>query len=347
MARGLAIYHFFSYSKNFLHNSSRALEWEPMYDLSKRMVTENPRLLLASLIALLAFWSTLVDFQPVENTVGRGGGVVDGAVRRQRRESLRLARLCGGGAWRKAAWIRKSTGTSSGSSLLSAVYVLGCGFRSILPRADVQRIALGGLVVVERVRWPIGRRGGVVLCPPMGCRCALSPATPGPPRGPSSHSLLVPLIVVAEICSWYAVLSTSYLGNAIEETLWAVTASLLIVGCLHLWSRCHRANRPWLLAAVVLGVAYVAFMATVDIPMYVSRWQADEASGRRVPDRDAGLRGRLVAPEYYLCVGRMAHGNPVDVPLFQRGRLVQYCPRPCPPVWAKTESLIAARQCPH
>ena len=30
--------------------------------------------------------------------------------------------------------------------------------------------------------------------------------------------LFLPLIVVAECASWYAVLTTSYLGNAVEET---------------------------------------------------------------------------------------------------------------------------------
>jgi hypothetical protein len=54
----------------------------------------------------------------------------------------------------------------------------------------------------------------------------------------------------------------------------------MVVSFVALWSRCAAAFRPFLAVGLVIGVAYVAFMATVDIPMYVSRWLADEARGR-------------------------------------------------------------------
>jgi hypothetical protein len=60
----------------------------------------------------------------------------------------------------------------------------------------------------------------------------------------------------------------------------------------------------------------------------------------RVPEPCARLRGRLVAPECYLRLGPVAGGNSVDVPLFQRGRLVQYCPRSRPSVWVKAERWL-------
>src|SRR5262249_35563916 len=92
--------------------------------------------------------------------------------------------------------------------------------------------------------------------------------------------LVVPLIAVAEVCSWSAVLTTCYLGNVLEESIWALSAGLLLVGCVVLWGRCRAARRPFLAAALVLGTLYVTFMCLVDIPMYLSRWEADEASGR-------------------------------------------------------------------
>jgi hypothetical protein len=39
----------------------------------------------------------------------------------------------------------------------------------------------------------------------------------------------------------------------------------------------------------VLGTLYVTFMCLVDIPMYLSRWQADEASGRTYLSVPQGL----------------------------------------------------------
>ncbi len=35
--------------------------------------------------------------------------------------------------------------------------------------------------------------------------------------------LLLPIIIVAELFSWYAIISTNYAGAVIEETLWTLT----------------------------------------------------------------------------------------------------------------------------
>jgi hypothetical protein len=174
--------------------------------------------------------------------------------------------------------------------LLSAVYVFGCGFRSILPRADVQRIGLYDSWVSSVM---VGRSVAMVaeLC--FMAQLALLLHTiarrAGCRFGVVVSRLLVPLIAAAEVCSWTAVLTTSYLGNVAEESLWALSASLLIVSCLQLWPRCRRGYRYFLTAALAVGALYVLFMCTVDIPMYVSRWVTDEASGRTYLSLDQGL----------------------------------------------------------
>ena len=101
--------------------------------------------------------------------------------------------------------------------------------------------------------------------------------------------LIVPLIAVAETCSWTAVLTTNYLGNACEETLWAVSAALLLIGCAALWPRCDARTRRLLAIPFVAGPGYLLFMATVDIPMYLTRWRADQAAGRAYLSLGAGL----------------------------------------------------------
>src|SRR5262249_15669192 len=114
--------------------------------------------------------------------------------------------------------------------------------------------------------------------------------------------LIVPLIGVAEVCSWYAVVTTCYLGNAIEESICTLPAVLLMVGSVLLWSRCAVRCRPFLATALALGIAYVAFMCLVDVPMYVSRWLADEATGRQYLTFSQGLQDvwtrRLVTFEW-------------------------------------------------
>jgi hypothetical protein len=101
--------------------------------------------------------------------------------------------------------------------------------------------------------------------------------------------LIVPFIAVAECFSWYAVLTTNYVGNACEESIWTLSAALLVVGLLGV-----RARRPelrrFLTRALVVGVGYVVFMCTVDVPMYISRYRADQAAGRVYLGLREGLR---------------------------------------------------------
>jgi hypothetical protein len=173
---------------------------------------------------------------------------------------------------------------------LSAVYVLGCAFRAILPRADVQRI---GLFDSWASSVMAGRSVATVaeLC--FAAQWALllyHTAQHANSRfGVVVSKLLVPLIVAAEICSWYGVLTTAYIGNAIEESIWALSASLLVVSFLALWPRSSVASRPFLATVILLGAGYVAFMCTVDVPMYVTRWLTDEANGRQYLSLSQGL----------------------------------------------------------
>ena len=92
---------------------------------------------------------------------------------------------------------------------------------------------------------------------------------------------IVPMILVAETCSWYAVLTTSNLGHVIEESLWGFSAAMLVASLVYLWPRADRALRPLLLVASVLGLAYVFYMLHIDVPMYWSRWVQDEGQGRQ------------------------------------------------------------------
>jgi hypothetical protein len=173
--------------------------------------------------------------------------------------------------------------------LLSAVYVLGCGFRAILPRADVQRIGLFDSWLSSVL---VGRSVATLaeLCFVAQCALLLNRISKEADSrfGIVVSWLLVPIIVVAEICSWYAVLTTSYMGNTIEESLWTFSGLLLVFSLLRIWPR-SKAYRPLVAVALVLGVAYVTFMFTVDVPMYLSRWLHDEATGRQYLSLQQGL----------------------------------------------------------
>ena len=174
--------------------------------------------------------------------------------------------------------------------LLCAAYVFGCAFRSVLPRADVQRICLFDTwlssVVVGRsvatiaevcfaVQWAIVVRHFATLT-----------------RSDTAlriSNVIVPLILIAEVCSWYAVITTSYLGNTVENSIWALTFLLIAGALMRLMTEFHGLVR-WTLGAAVVGIAgYLAFLVFIDVPMYFGRWQLDLARGKELLDVIAGL----------------------------------------------------------
>src|SRR5262249_57199232 len=89
--------------------------------------------------------------------------------------------------------------------------------------------------------------------------------------------LLVPIIVIAEMSSWYAVLTTHYLAHAIENSLWTLAAMLVVAGLISLWPRVHDGLREFLLAAIGGGVVFVAFVDVVGDQLYSSRRATDTA----------------------------------------------------------------------
>ena len=174
--------------------------------------------------------------------------------------------------------------------LLSAGYVLGCAYRSALPVFDVQRLCLVDSWMSSVI---VGRSVATFaeLC--FAAQWALMLREAGRATdsafGKAASTVFVPLIVVAETCSWYSVLTTSNLGHVAEESIWGLCATLLVASLVSVWQRCAPSLRPMLIAWCAIGVGYVAFMFLVDVPMYWSRWVADEASGRHYLSLTQGL----------------------------------------------------------
>jgi hypothetical protein len=261
-----------------------------MYRIAKTFAAENAALAAVGGAAFVGLWNLLLCHRPVDL---RSSGVV---LWWTVLCAVTVINVCG---WHRTALlvVRRSATAEAfvgrfqrRQLLLSAVFVLGCGFRSLFPRADVQRL---GLVDSWLSSALVGRSVATAaeLCFMAQWALLLHAAARDAASrfGVAVSWLVVPLIAVAEVFSWSAVLSTCYLGNVVEESLWAFSAALLLVGCLLVWSRCRAARRPFLAAALVLGVLYVAFMCAVDIPMYLSRWRADEASGRAYLALGTGL----------------------------------------------------------
>lgn len=174
--------------------------------------------------------------------------------------------------------------------LLSALYVLGCGYRSVMPVFDVPRVVMvdswASSVIVGRTvatiaelsfaaQWALLLRGIALTT---GHRFSLWVA-----------GAIVPIIAIAEIHSWYAVLTTSNIGHVVEETLWGAAAVLSVAAMGAMWPQATARGRRWLGLAIVAGTLYAAYMFAIDVPMYWQRWLADEAAGRMYSTVAAGI----------------------------------------------------------
>jgi hypothetical protein len=173
------------------------------------------------------------------------------------------------------------SGTRGWETLCSALFVAGCAFRSFLPRVEALRFCLydsgwsaatlgRGVATVAELAFVIQWK----LLLEEWCLAT------GSPVGRQLARALLPLIVVAETCSWYSALTTNFLGSVVEESLWAVTATVAGGILAFLWLRAGPRSQRYLGTMLLLNASYVLFMCIVDVPMYWRRWKEDEAAGK-------------------------------------------------------------------
>jgi len=184
--------------------------------------------------------------------------------------------------WRKARRLpTKSTRWPGAQLWLSGCFVLGCAFRSWLPRSEGQRICLYDSWASSAT---LGRAVATVAELALMTQFTLIvralAAEVGSRAGRVVAFMLLPLIAVAEIFSWYTTLTTNFTGSVIEESLWAITAMLMTAALATMWPRLPAWRRTFVGAAIVMGVAYIFFMWTVDVPMYWARRIADQEAGK-------------------------------------------------------------------
>lgn len=243
---------------------------------------------------------------------------------------------------------------------LGAGYVVGCAFRSFLPMIDAARICLHDTAASRIV---IGRSVATVaeLC--FAAQFALLLAEAARSTGHAvtrfAARWLFPFAVVAELFSWSAVLTTNYLFHAIENSLWTVGAAAVVGAFASAWARVDGRSRRFIVAVVISGCLYLAFMTLVDVPMYVSRWQATLASGGETLSALTGF-GEIVARcsvvrgwetwrqeipwlSLYFSTAvwisiALAHAPPLSRLLGEGGANTARTPRPAPSLSARGES---------
>src|SRR5712691_4739860 len=175
--------------------------------------------------------------------------------------------------------------------ILSAAYVFGCAFRAFLPRADVQRICMFDTWLSSVA---VGRSVATVAEICFAAQWAIILHQLGTMTGADTALnaawVIVPLILIAECFSWYGLLTTNYLGNAIENSIWAVAFFVVGIGLCRLLPEFDGPVRVVLVITIIGIAGYLAFLMTIDVPMYLSRWRAEVADGGKLLRPLEGLR---------------------------------------------------------
>ena len=202
-----------------------------------------------------------------------------------RRLTLWLGSLAALAAFNVGLWVwiaRSSSGRTpyfETQLLLSGVYVGVCGFRSLFPRVDLERRCLWDTWLSAIL---LGRTAATIaeLC--FALQCAVFVQRLSEITGMRVVDLgyaFVPLVVLAEIVCWYAVLSLNHIGHAIEESLWALMMLMLSAAFgMAAFATDGRLHLLLVAGFLIYGAGGVLTMA-VDVRMYVRRWRVNAAGG--------------------------------------------------------------------
>jgi hypothetical protein len=204
-----------------------------------------------------------------------------------RKLSLWLASLAALTALNIGLWIALARSASLRSPyaeaqlLLSGVYVAVCGFRSLVPRVDLERVCVWDSWLSSIM---LGRTAATVaeLCFALQCGLfvyRLADVT-GTPLLSAGALLMVPLAFFAQLLCWYAVLSLNPIGHAIEESLWALIMLLLSVSCGAAAVGAEGTLRTMLLVGFVVYLVGACLTMTLDVGMYIRRWRAPASAER-------------------------------------------------------------------
>jgi hypothetical protein len=177
---------------------------------------------------------------------------------------------------------------------LSGVFAAACAFRSVLPRVDLERQCLWDSPLSSIF---VGRSVATVAEVCFAGQCALLIAKlsvlTGNPLLQVIGWSIVPLILVAQACCWFAVISLNHLGHAIEEILWSVMVFLVALSLGLSWGHMPRDIRILSVIGMVACAGAVFLMLAVDVPMYLARWRHGRSRGVRYLPVMEGLKDAL------------------------------------------------------
>ena len=199
--------------------------------------------------------------------------------------------------WMLAVWglSRDANAYQFKQLILSGLFAAACAFRSILPRVDLERLCLWDSSFSSVF---LGRAIATIaeLC--FAWQCALllfklSHSTGASIIGAIGLTVL-PIVIVAELFCWFAVVTLNHIGHAIEELLWSIMVTLVAAGLVIYSQQTGGGLRLWIVIGLIASAGTTALIVFVDIPLYISRWRTAKHAGLRYLRIRDGLKDAFV-----------------------------------------------------
>lgn len=175
--------------------------------------------------------------------------------------------------------------------VLAGIFTAVCAFRSVLPRIDLERFVLVDHPLSSVF---IGRSLATVAEVSFAAQVALALREVAAQTGIAvigTYALfVVPMLAAAQVFCWYSVATLDHGGHAIEESLWTVAHAGAGICMALAYPAAPPALKPFAALGAVLAAGFVAFMVSVDVPMYLRRWKAGRANGAVYLPVGEGLR---------------------------------------------------------
>jgi len=199
--------------------------------------------------------------------------------------------------WTLAAWevSREADVYQFKQLVLSGLFVAACAFRSILPRIDLERMCLWDSRFSSVF---LGRSVATIAEMCFALQCALLLVKLSHSTGASIIGTIgltvLPIIFVAELACWCAVVTLNHIGHAIEELLWSIMAVLVATGLVIYYEQTGGGLPLWVAIGLIASAGTTALIMFVDIPLYVARWRTGRRAGLRYLRIRDGLKDAFV-----------------------------------------------------
>jgi hypothetical protein len=199
--------------------------------------------------------------------------------------------------WNVVAWglSWEPDGYQATQLVLSGLFVAACAFRSILPRIDLERMCLWDSPLSSVF---VGRTVATIaeLCFAWQCVLLLFKLSETTGAGiiAAFAYAVMPIIILAEMACWFAVLTLNNIGHAVEELLWSMMVLLMAAGLAIYWQHTGGSLPLWVAVGLIASAGTTALILFVDVPMYIVRWRIAKRAGLRYLKVIDGLKDTLV-----------------------------------------------------